>query len=305
MSTRQRHVPDEASAWTLLLALARRASEGRPITGDVGLRLGESGRVEEGGAHPWIVARPQTSRGWSWPNGGDSGPAELELLFDLYMPLCVGAEAAQLAIAHLGQSLDGRIATVSGKSQFITGQENLIHAHRLRALCDAVLVGRRTVHEDDPQLTTRLCVGPSPVRVIVDPGRRLSTERRVFQNGPSATLLVCSATVASKGGTQHGRAEVVAIQPVEARLPVTAILGELRRRGLNRIFIEGGGVTVSRFVEARALTRLQVTVAPIVFGSGRPMLVLPEIDDLSQALAFECRRFEMGPDVLFDCTFRS
>ena len=302
MSTQPLQVPDEASAWALLLALARRASEGRPVTGDVGLKLGEGSVLQEGGARPWIIARPETTRGWSWPQG-EVGPPKLEMLFDLYMPLCVGAGAAELAIAHLGQSLDGRIATISGKSQFITGQENLLHAHRLRALCDVVLVGRRTVHEDDPQLTTRLCAGPSPVRVIVDPTRRLSTDRRVFQNGPSPTLLVCS-TAASKSGPRHGRAEVVAIPPVEARLPVTAILGELRRRGLNRVFIEGGGVTVSRFVEARALSRLQVTVAPMVFGSGRPMLVLPEIDDLSQALTFDCRRFELGPDILFDCTFR-
>ena len=302
MSTLKSHVPDEASAWALLLALARRASDGRPVTGDVGLRLDAGGALEEGGANAWIIARPQTSRGWSWPDGA-TGVPELEQLFDLYMPLCVGADAAQLAIAHLGQSLDGRIATISGKSQFITGQENLVHAHRLRALCDAVLVGRRTVHEDDPQLTTRLCTGPSPVRVIVDPNRRLSTERRVFQNGASATLIICSTT-ASRAETHHGRAEVVALQTVEARLPVTAILAELRRRGLNRVFIEGGGVTVSRFVEARALSRLQVTVAPMVFGSGRPMLVLPEIDDLSQALTFDCRKFELGPDILFDCTFR-
>jgi riboflavin-specific deaminase-like protein len=300
MTPRKRNVPDEASAWALLLALARRASAGNAVVGDVGLRLGEGGAVEEGGADPWIIARPETSRGWSWPDG-EAGAPELELLFDLYMPLCVGAGAATLTIAHLGQSLDGRIATVSGKSQFITGQENLLHAHRLRALCDVVLVGRRTVHEDDPQLTTRLCAGPSPVRVIVDPGRRLRTDRRVFQNGQSATLLFCSAA-ASKAETHHGHAEVVAIQPVEARLPVTSILGELRRRGLNRVFIEGGGVTVSRFVEARALTRLQVTVAPVIFGSGRPMLVLPEIDDLSQALTLACRRFQLGPDILFDCT---
>src|SRR5215471_16472248 len=160
MQSSERHALDEASAWALLLALARRASEGRPVTGEVGLRLSGDALVEDDRS-AWIVARPSAERGWSWPDGVPARP-DLELLFDLYVPLCVGNGSDLLTIAHLAQSLDGRIASVSGKSQFISGKENLVHAHRLRALCDAVLVGRRTVEEDDPQLTTRLCPGPSP-----------------------------------------------------------------------------------------------------------------------------------------------
>ena len=260
----------------------------------------EDGAAIETSKDPWIFARPQSSRGWAW--AGKPGSREVELLFDLYLPLCVGPGRDELTIAHLAQSLDGRIATVSGRSQFITGTEDLLHAHRLRALCDAVLVGRRTVYEDDPQLTTRLCPGPNPVRVVVDPSRRLPANRKVFQNGTSPTLLVCTAD-AAKNGTHQGKAEIVAIESDNGELPVEAILAELRRRGLRRIYVEGGGITVSRFVGARALQRLQVTVAPTVFGSGRPLLILPEIADLSQALTLECRHFAIGPDLLFDCTF--
>ncbi len=84
-------------------------------------------------------------------------------------------------------------------------------------------------------------------------------------------------------------------------MSIDAILAELGRRGLGRVFIEGGGVTVSRFLQARALTRLQVAVAPIVLGSGRPSFVLPVIDTLAEALVLECRPFVTGRDVLFDC----
>jgi diaminohydroxyphosphoribosylaminopyrimidine deaminase/5-amino-6-(5-phosphoribosylamino)uracil reductase len=300
MHASERHALDETGAWTLLLALARRASQGRPIRDGVGVRLGDEGVVEDDHA-PFIVARPSTERGWSWPQGATGSPA-LELLFDLYMPLCAGPGADALTLGHLAQSLDGRIALGSGKSQFISGQEDLLHVHRLRALSDVVLVGRRTVHEDDPQLTTRLCAGPSPVRAVVDPGRRLGTEHRIFQSGPS-TLLFC-APDAARAGSHHGRAEVIAIPPADGELPVVAILAELRRRGLRRIYVEGGGLTVSRFLAARALTRLQLTVAPKLLGSGRPALTLPEIEDLSEAHALDWRCFPLGPDVLFDCTVR-
>jgi riboflavin-specific deaminase-like protein len=165
-------------------------------------------------------------------------------------------------------------------------------------------VGRRTVHEDDPQLTTRLCPGPSPVRVVVDPARRLGEEHRVFQGGPSATLLFCTKD-AARAGAHHGRAEVVAIEPSNGEIPIAAILGELRRRGLRRVYVEGGGLTVSRFLDARALTRLHVTIAPMVFGSGRPSVTLPEIRELSEARGLQWRHFAIGPDVLFDCAVRS
>lgn len=300
----ERNALTEPRAWSLLLALARRASSSAPILHDVGLRLSADGALEEDPRTPWIVARPSTERGWSWPSNAPAGAAELELLFDLYMPLCVGAGRDALTIAHLAQTLDGRIAIVTGKSQFITGKENLLHAHRLRALCDVVLVGRRTVREDDPQLTTRLCSGPSPARAVVDPARRLESSHRVFQSGASATLLFCSRD-AARGDARHGHAEIVAIDPVDGELPVQSILGELRRRGLRRVYVEGGGLTVSRFLQARALTRLHVTIAPTVFGSGLPAVTLPEVLDLSHAIALRWRPYVIGPDVLFDCTVRS
>jgi diaminohydroxyphosphoribosylaminopyrimidine deaminase/5-amino-6-(5-phosphoribosylamino)uracil reductase len=303
MHSSERHAPDEARAWALLLALARCARERRPIGRDVALCLREDGALEENGSDPWLVARPSSDRGWSPPEG-ILLPPEVELLFDLYMPLCVGEGRGELTIAHLGQTLDGRIALHSGKSQFITGTENLVHTHRLRALFDAVLVGRRTVHSDDPQLTTRLCPGPNPVRVVVDPERRLGEDYRVFQDGSSATLLVCKAD-AARAARHHGQATVVPIEPVGGELPVQAVLAALHERGLRRVFIEGGGLTVSRFLDARALTRLQITVAPTIFGSGRAALTLPEIQELSQARALKWRHFSIGPDVLFDCTVRS
>ncbi|MBC7991971.1 MAG: dihydrofolate reductase family protein, partial [Rhizobacter sp.] len=88
-------------------------------------------------------------------------PASAALL-SLYRPLLGSA----WCVAQLGQSLDGCVATHSGDSYFVTGPQSLLHLHRLRALCDAVLVGAGTVAADNPQLTTRRVPGASPTRVV-------------------------------------------------------------------------------------------------------------------------------------------
>src|SRR3546814_58109 len=100
--------------------------------------------------------------------GADATPApgvpEASRLLELYGPLCHAP--APFVVAHLGQTLDGRIATVSGASRFVTGHEDILHNHRMRALFDVVLVGAGTVRADDPQLTVRHCAGDNPVREI-------------------------------------------------------------------------------------------------------------------------------------------
>ena len=96
-------------------------------------------------------------------------------LSPLYGPLLAAPTAADgcYVLGRIAQSLDGRIATASGASHWISGQEDIVHTHRLRALFDAVVVGAGTVRADDPQLTTREVEGPSPVRVVLDTDRRL------------------------------------------------------------------------------------------------------------------------------------
>ena len=228
-----------------------------------------------------------------------AGEAMAGELLDLYLPLCRGCPE-RFVVAHLGQSLDGRIAAANGASRWVTGELDIVHNHRMRALFDAVVVGAGTVRQDDPRLTVRAVPGANPVRVVLDTRRRLGRGYRLFDDDAGPTLLLCAGELA-KPGERLGRAEVVGVATRERSLCPQAVLDCLAGRGLLRVFIEGGGLTVSRFLAAGCLHRLQITIAPLIIGSGRPSITLPEIEQLGACLRPEVRRHVLGPDVLFDC----
>jgi diaminohydroxyphosphoribosylaminopyrimidine deaminase / 5-amino-6-(5-phosphoribosylamino)uracil reductase len=230
-------------------------------------------------------------------------PPEIAALFAIYLPFCTAPPGRSVVVAHLGQSLDGRIATQSGASRWVTGAADIAHNHRMRALADAVLIGAGTLRSDDPQLTVRSCPGRNPLRVVLDTNRVLAADYRVFRDGAAPTLLICAADRCTPG-ERLGAAEIVALPRDGDGLAPQAIVAELMRRGLRRIFVEGGGVTVSRFLAAGCLDRLQLTVSPLIIGSGRPSITLPAIDDISDGLRPRVRRFDLGEDIMFECIFR-
>jgi riboflavin-specific deaminase-like protein len=222
-------------------------------------------------------------------------------LLSLYLPICGATSTRPMTIGHLGQSLDGFIATPSGDSEFVTGGDNIVHLHRMRALCDAVVVGAGTVAADDPQLTTRLVPGPSPLRVVYDPGRRLVPTFRVFTDGAAPTLYVCPRTRTTPGERLMGEAQVVGIEADDSGDGLAQLLQMLHARGCVRVFVEGGGVTVSAFLEADLLDRLQIAIAPLLIGEGRPAIRLAPRTHLRDCRRPRYRVFRMGGDVLFDC----
>ncbi len=225
--------------------------------------------------------------------------------FDLYLPICNAAARSTLTIGHLGQSLDGYIATTSGDSDYVTGPDNLRHLHRMRALCDAVLVGAETVAMDDPQLTVRRCAGDNPVRIVLDPQLRLRAAHGVFTDGAATTLLVCDETHLERAGQQFGDAELVGIAMGQDGLDLRSLLTALHARKLRSIFIEGGGKTVSAFLEQDLLDRLQIAIAPLVMGAGRAGIHLPAREHLADCMRLSPRVFSMGDDILFDCDLRN
>lgn len=230
----------------------------------------------------------------------DGGPLPQGPMAALYAPLLTPATAEDgcFVYAHIAQSLDGRIATEGGSSRWISGEADILHTHRMRALADAVIVGAGTVLHDDPQLTVRHCEGRSPVRVVIDTERRLSDGPRMFREGPP-TLLACAEDRASAG--VPGKAALMPLpRDAAGSVSIAALLAALRARGLSRLFVEGGGHTIGRFLRAGRLDRLHVAVAPLLLGSGMPVLSLPAIADIAEGLRLPVRHVALGDDMLFD-----
>src|SRR5688572_15883125 len=150
-------------------------------------------------------------------------------------------------VAQLGQSLDGRIATLAGESQWINRDGALDHVHRLRAAVDAVVVGVGTVVADNPRLNVRRVAGRNPARVVIDPsGRAPLTSHCLTAYGGRRVV------VTAQEGPLADNVEVVVLPRENGRLNPTSIVSALWDLGLKSILIEGGANTVSSFLDARA-----------------------------------------------------
>lgn len=184
-------------------------------------------------------------------------------------------------VLKAGVSLDGRIALPTGESQWITGPEARAQAHRLRAECGAVLVGRRTVELDNPQLTARIpgVVNP-PLRVVLDPNFRLTGQERVFDD---------------QAETWH----------ITGEIDLPALAERLFQHGVTGVLIEGGATTAGHFLRQGLADRLELFVAPKLLGSGPAWLNGLEIPNLAQAPEGVFAQYRpIGPDLWISVDLR-
>ena len=221
---------------------------------------------------------------------------------ELLAPL---AERGAWVLGQLGQSLDGRIATASGHSHYINGPEDIRRLHAARAMADAVVVGAGTVALDDPRLTVREVEGDHPVRVALDPRGSLAADRAIFTTADAPTLWIVGKGARVRDDVAGPSVERVVLPTSSAGFDPAVVLEMLRTRGLARVLVEGGGRTVSSFLEADLLDRLHISVAPLLIGSGRPGITLPAIDRLDEARRPPVRHLRLGPDLLFDLDLRA
>jgi riboflavin-specific deaminase-like protein len=216
--------------------------------------------------------------------------------WDLYEPIVAVGGARPYLFAQVGQSLDGRIATLSGDATAISGPDGLQHLHRCRAVADAVVVGVRTAISDDPRLTVRLVEGPDPARVVIDPRGRLPDAARVLAEDGSRRIVIQACNRRRPRGV-----EVIELPATDGWISPAAIHAALAERSFTRVLIEGGGVTIAGFLDAGLLQRLHVAIAPLIIGAGPSGLRTAPVSRLADALRPETRVYGLHSDVVFDC----
>lgn len=183
-------------------------------------------------------------------------------------------------VVKAAASLDGRIALPSGESQWITSPKARREGHRLRAELGAVLVGRRTVELDDPELTARLPgVVNQPLRIVLDPAGKLSGREKVFNE---------------KAPTRH----------VTGAIDLPALLAELHSEGVIGLLVEGGAVTIASFLRERLIDGFELFLGPKILGDGPAWIEGVGLQSLSESPILQIDRLRrLGPDIHLSASF--
>jgi diaminohydroxyphosphoribosylaminopyrimidine deaminase / 5-amino-6-(5-phosphoribosylamino)uracil reductase len=170
------------------------------------------------------------------------------------------------------QTLDGRLATSTGNSQWISAPESLRFSHELRAKHDAIMVGVGTVCKDDPRLTVRLVAGRNPLRVVVDSTLRTPLTAALLTEGaaPGTVLAVTDRAPAAKNDKVRALGATVLCLPTNAggRIDLVALLAALHQRDVGSVLVEGGAGMITALLQAQLVDRLVVCVAPKILGAG-------------------------------------
>ncbi len=204
-------------------------------------------------------------------------------------------------ILKWAESMDGKIATESGDSKWISCPVSLRYAHKLRAFCDAVLVGSSTVLKDDPQLTVRRVNGVNPLRVVLDAKLSLPLDRQVFKVPPSTVVFTSSEADVSKVRALEERGvKVERVSRLGDFLDLEEVLVRLGDMGVTSLLVEGGAKVHGSFIREGLWDEIQVVVAPKIVGSGISAVGLPIAEKISDAVSLKvCFFRRLGDDFLF------
>ncbi|OQX92956.1 MAG: riboflavin biosynthesis protein RibD [candidate division Zixibacteria bacterium 4484_95] len=190
------------------------------------------------------------------------------------------------------QSLDGRIATQNGSSQWISSQQSLKFAHCLRAQNDAILVGANTANRNNPQLTVRLVKGRNPVRIILSESGQVKKNLKLFTDKNAPTILATS-----RKARIDFDVEKILLPKRSKGLNLETLLRKLSDRDIMSLLVEGGAMVITSFLKQNMVDRIIVIVAPILIGRGVEAVTDLHIKDISQALKLKNVEYKkMGSD---------
>lgn len=188
----------------------------------------------------------------------------------------------------LATTLDGRIATASGQSRWITGEEARRCVHELRAGHDAVLVGIETVIKDDPELTVRLqgYEGFQPTRIVFDSKGRIPLHSKLVQTARVIPTWVVT-THNLNPEIQAAGVKAIKVASFHQRVDILQAMEALASAGIERLFIEGGGLIATAFIKAGLVDRLEwFRSATILGGDARSVIGFLNIDDIHGMIRF-------------------
>ena len=186
------------------------------------------------------------------------------------------------------QTLDGRLATSTGSSQWISGPESLRFSHELRAKHDAIMVGVGTVCKDDPRLTVRLVAGQNPLRIVVDSTLRTPLTAAVLAEGaaPGTVFAATDRAPAAKRDRVCALGASVVCLPTNAGggVDLIALLAALHARSVGSVLVEGGAQMITALLQAQLVDQMVVCVAPKILGAGIEVVGDLGIRELARAL---------------------
>ena len=202
-------------------------------------------------------------------------------------------------------TLDGRTAAADGTSRWITGSDARVDVHRLRARCDAVVVGIGTVLADDTALTVRDWPAQrQPLRVVVDGKARTPLSARILDDAaPTLVAVGADAERSRVGNLRAAGAEVVELARSDGHLDLHALLAELYEREALQLLLEGGATLAGSFVRQRLVDKVVGYHAPALLGAGPPVLGDAGVTTLAAALRLRLDDVrQLGDDVRIEAT---
>ncbi|MCM8765761.1 MAG: bifunctional diaminohydroxyphosphoribosylaminopyrimidine deaminase/5-amino-6-(5-phosphoribosylamino)uracil reductase RibD [Candidatus Omnitrophica bacterium] len=205
----------------------------------------------------------------------------------------------------VAQTLDGKIATRTGESQWITSEKSREFAKRLRAEVDAVMVGLNTVREDDPLLNPNFRFQNSKLyyKIILDSKLRIPLEARIFSQDSIGKVIIATTKYAPKRRISQlqKKAEVLIVREKRGKVDLRELMKELARREIAHVLIEGGGETIASALEAKLVDRVYFFISPRIIG-GREAITSVEgegVEKLSKAIQLkEIEIKRIGEEIL-------
>nr|WP_106779713.1 bifunctional diaminohydroxyphosphoribosylaminopyrimidine deaminase/5-amino-6-(5-phosphoribosylamino)uracil reductase RibD [Lysinibacillus timonensis] len=207
-------------------------------------------------------------------------------------------------ISKYAMTLDGKIATHTGHSKWITGEAARQHVHQIRHRVDAILVGIGTVLADNPTLTTRLPEGngKNPIRIILDSHLKIQLDANVLDTSVAKTIIVTTvnADANKRIALQNKGVSLLLVSKDERGLNLTEMLEELYKLGITDMLVEGGGHVHASFLRAGLINKFLVYMAPKVIGGLNSISPISgqDVDSMDQALELEFDSFQsIGQDL--------